>query len=246
MICFINSIVSIIVQYLHPVSNANCDQDAEVSEALKARNYCRVGDAKIRNRRISCALATRRQPRDNEHTVISTEDRMRRHGLRWEYKWVTQEELDIFRAEKAENDLIDQVIIAATEVPVNPSNGSSSDSADTRSSGGGLVAYDSDSDEGTNGSTRDSGTMNPLNGTADGPKRHVETEQEFDDGSDDSDDESRQPPPGPPPKVYGPFPTQTMIEWQDQNFFATGLVLVRQEGEVEWEEITELDLSLFP
>lgn len=54
------------------------------------------------------------------------------------------------------------------------------------------------------------------------------------------------PPAGPPPVVYGPFPTQNMIEWTEAGFFSSNPCFVRQLGEAEWDDITELDFSLFP
>jgi hypothetical protein len=56
-----------------------------------------VGDAKIKGVKVHVDFANRRRQRDAAATALSTADKMRRGGLRWEYKWVSDAEIAAFR-----------------------------------------------------------------------------------------------------------------------------------------------------
>eukprot|EP00035_Acanthoeca_spectabilis_P035777 m.36252 g.36252 ORF g.36252 m.36252 type:complete len:298 (+) comp7548_c0_seq2:335-1228(+) len=188
---------------------------AEESEALKAQNYARLGDPKIKGAKIFIDFANKRRKwqSEEEEPEPTTEDKMRAVGLQWEYKWVSPEEMAAFKARQAEQsehkaltDGSQPAAGAAGGVPVIPPDEYPDEAADS-----------------------------DVTQTA---KPEIEIVPD--------DAPKAAPPAGPPPIIYGPFPTQNMIEWTEAGFFSYNPCFVRQLGEAEWDDVTELDFSLFP
>ena len=217
------------------------------TEARKARGHCANGAGRIKNAKIFCDWANKRRPREERRPRESTADKLRRTGLQWEYRWISEQELEEFRAQREEEQEEAEAIAtaaalaaaadddddAAADVGVGGATEEARILAAEAGGGGGAAAL------------APSGSSEMLNGLV-----AYASDSDADEASAGEDGEAgeRSPPPGPPPKIEGPFATQTMIEWEDQGFFVGGHVLVRQRGDGpdDWDEIGEIDFSLFP